>query len=189
MKAGNLKNEAGIAFLPLSGGEMTGEIKRNGIGMANRTAGGFLSFDGGEGGSSAGGMLLLADKAHASFPGCFLLRAADGQTQANLIGYPNGDLLWKNKSIFPVESFGTTGYFKLPGGTIVQYGSISTSTDAATTAITLPVSYKTRICSIVATCATRDTPVAAAGGTSLSQIRLTLPSAISTTIFWLTMGY
>ena len=189
MKAGNLKNESGIAFLPLSGGEMTGEIKRNGIGMANRSAAGFLSFDGGEGGSSAGGMLLLADKAHASFPGCFLLRAADGQTQANLIGYPNGDLLWKNKSIFPVESLGPTGYFKLPGGTIFAYGLVSTSADASTTDVTLPISYTTRICSIIATCATRDTPVAAAGGTSLSQIRLTLPSAISTKIFWMTVGY
>ena len=87
------------------------------------------------------------------------------------------------------ETLGASGYFKLPGGTIVQYGSISTSTDAATTAITLPVSYKTRICSIVAICATRDTPVAAVGGTTLGAIRITLPSALSTTIFWMTMGY
>ena len=66
MKAGNLKNESGIAFLPLSGGEMTGEIKRNGIGMANRSAAGFLSFDGGEGGSSAGGEVPAPG-------GCFFL--------------------------------------------------------------------------------------------------------------------
>ena len=177
-------------YLPLSGGEMTGEIKRNGIGMANRTAGGFLSFDGGEGGSSAGGMLLLADKAHASFPGCFLLRAADGQTQANLIGYPNGDLLWKNKSIFPVESLGPTGYFKLPGGTIVQYGQVLTSQESNSVVVTLPVAYTKNIYSIVASCGTANTPIAVTRAGSLTTITLHTPSPLDgATINWLTMGY
>ena len=182
------KTEIDATYLPLSGGTITGEIKRNGIGMANRTAGGFLSFDGGEGGSSAGGMLLLADKAHASFPGCFLLRAADGQTQANLIGYPNGDLLWKNKSIFPVESLGPTGYFKLPGGTIVQYGQATTSSSGTSVVVTLPVSYTTKVNAVLANCGTNNTPVAVAS--SLSTITLTIPSAVSgATIFWMTVGY
>ena len=57
--------------LSLSGGEMTGEIKRNGIGMANRTAAGFLSFDGGEGGSSAGGDASSCRQSACEFPGVF----------------------------------------------------------------------------------------------------------------------
>lgn len=176
-------------YLPLSGGTITGEIKRNGIGMANRTAGGFLSFDGGEGGSSAGGMLLLADKAHASYPGCFLLRAADGQTQANLIGYPNGDLLWKNKSIFPVESLGPTGYFKLPGGTIVQYGQVTVASGNSVT-VTLPVAYTQKVSSIQAACGSADTPIAVSNRGTFTSITLTLPKEIpGEVIFWLTMGY
>ena len=176
-------------YLPLSGGTITGEIKRNGIGMANRTAGGFLSFDGGEGGSSAGGMLLLADKAHASYPGCFLLRAADGQTQANLIGYPNGDLLWKNKSIFPVESLGPTGYFKLPGGTMVQYGQVTVASGNSVT-VTLPVSYTQKVSAILACCGQADTPVACSNRGTFTSITLTLPKELpGEMIFWLTMGY
>lgn len=176
-------------YLPLSGGTITGEIKRNGIGMANRSAAGFLSFDGGEGGSSAGGMLLLADKAHADFPGCFLLRAADGQTQANLIGYPNGDLLWKNKSIFPAESLGPTGYFQLPGGTIVQYGQVTVTSGNSVT-VTLPIAYTKKVSSILACCGQADTPVACSNRGTFTSITLTLPKELpGEMIFWLTMGY
>ena len=155
-------------YLPLSGGTM---------------------FDGGEGGSSAGGMLLLADKAHADFPGCFLLRAADGQTQANLIGYPNGDLLWKNKSIFPAESLGPTGYFKLPGGTIVQYGQVTVPSGNSVT-VTLPVSYTQKVSAILACCGQADTPVACSNRGTFTSITLTLPKELpGEMIFWLTMGY
>ena len=87
-------------YLPLSGGTMTGEIQRNGIGMANRTDAGFLSFDGGKDGASSGGMLLLADKAYSDFPGCFILRASDGSQYSDLIGYPEGMLKWKGTDLY-----------------------------------------------------------------------------------------
>jgi hypothetical protein len=87
-------------YLPLSGGTMTGEIQRKGIGMANRTDAGFLSFDGGKDGASSGGMLLLADKAYSDFPGCFILRASDGSQYSDLIGYPEGMLKWKGTDLY-----------------------------------------------------------------------------------------
>ena len=183
-------------YLPLSGGTITGEIKRNGIGMANRTAAGFLSFDGGEGGSSAGGMLLLADKAHASFPGCFLLRAADGQTQANLIGYPNGDLLWKNKSIFPAESLGLPGYFKLPGGTIVQGGSVSNVTSDGAVSFTYPVAFSKRVYTVVASIQSGSVSSSGisvnTGGHSLTGFSFIIknhPGNGTVGILWFAVGY
>lgn len=187
MKVGSLKNEAGVGYLPLSGGNMTGEIQRSGIGMANRTAGQFLAFYGGATGTD-GAALFLEDKANESFPGYFILRAANGEQTQDLIGYPDGRLKFGSKFVFPTETFGTSGYFKLPGGTIVQYGQVVTSADSNVSVVTLPVAYTTRVNSVLANCGETNTPVAVSN--SLSTITLTIPSAASgTTINWLTVGY
>lgn len=86
------------------------------------------------------------------------------------------------------ENFGSSGYFKLPYGTIVQYGQVLTSADSNVSVVTLPVAYTTRVNAVLANCGTNNTPVAVAS--SLSTITLTIPSAVSgATINWMTVGY
>lgn len=88
------------------------------------------------------------------------------------------------------ENFGSSGYFKLPGGTIVQYGQALTSQDSNSVTITLPIAYTKNVYAMLATCGNNDTPVATSRSGSLTTIKLTIPSAVSgATIFWLTVGY
>ena len=88
------------------------------------------------------------------------------------------------------ENFGASGYFKLPGGTIVQYGQALTSQDSNSVTVTLPVAYTKNVYAMLATCGNNDTPVATSRSGLLTTIKLTIPSAVSgATIFWLTVGY
>lgn len=88
------------------------------------------------------------------------------------------------------ENFGSSGYFKLPGGTIVQYGQALTSQESNSVVVTLPVAYTKNIYSIVASCGTANTPIAVTRAGSLTTITLYTPSPLDgATINWLTMGY
>lgn len=88
-----------------------------------------------------------------------------------------------------VEQFGTYGYFKLPGGTIIQYGLVLTSADNTNTTVTLPISYVSQIYSIVASCGLNHIVAVARDG-SLSSIRLTLDSPMDGAVInWITIGY
>ena len=107
----------------------------------------------------------------------------------------NGSLLftgWRKLMLATAitENFGSSGYFKLPGGTIVQYGQALTSQDSNSVTITLPIAYTKNVYAMLATCGNNDTPVAPSRSGSLTTIKLTIPSAVSgATIFWLTVGY
>ncbi|WP_288616169.1 LamG-like jellyroll fold domain-containing protein [uncultured Victivallis sp.] len=88
------------------------------------------------------------------------------------------------------ESKAAPGYFRLPNGTIVQYGRAATTAAANNVSVTLPIAYPNALLSVVATCGTNNTPVAATTGGSLTSIQLYIPTGIDgATIFWLTMGY
>ena len=106
----------------------------------------------------------------------------------------NGSLLftgWRKLMLATAitENFGSSGYFKLPGGTIVQYGQALTSQDSNSVTITLPIAYTKNVYAMLATCGNNDTPVAPSRSGSLTTIKLTIPSAVSgATIFWLTVG-
>ena len=87
------------------------------------------------------------------------------------------------------ENFGSSGYFKLPGGTIVQYGLVTTSSNSVNTTVTLPVSYQNQISTIVASCGLSHVVAVARDG-SLSTIRLTTETPLDgATINWMTVGY
>lgn len=87
------------------------------------------------------------------------------------------------------ENFGSSGYFKLPGGTIVQYGLAATSSNSVNTTVTLPVAYPNQICSIVASCGLSHVVAVARDG-SLSTIRLTTETPLDGAIInWMTVGY
>lgn len=88
------------------------------------------------------------------------------------------------------ENFGASGYFKLPGGTIVQYGQALTSKDSNNVVVTLPLAYSTNIHAILACCGTNNTPIAVTRAGSLTTITLYTPSPLDgATINWLTVGY
>ncbi len=88
------------------------------------------------------------------------------------------------------ENFGSSGYFKLPGGTIVQYGQVGTSSSSNSVLVTLPIAYTATVYTILANCGTNNTPVAVTRSGSLTTIRLYTPSPIDgATIFWMTVGY
>ncbi len=88
------------------------------------------------------------------------------------------------------ENFGASGYFKLPGGTIVQYGQALTSKESNNVVVTLPLAYTQNVGTIVASCGTNNTPVAVARAGSLTTITLYTPSPVDgATINWMTMGY
>ena len=87
------------------------------------------------------------------------------------------------------ETFGSSGYFKLPGGTIVQYGLAATSSNSVNTTVTLPVAYPNQISSIVASCGLSHVVAVARDG-SLSTIRLTTETPLDGAIInWMTVGY
>lgn len=79
---------------------MTGSIKRNGIAIQNPASGGLVELVGDSNGlNDKGGTLFLFDKGHSTYPGLFLLRAADNGTYSDLKGGPQGQLLWRGKNI------------------------------------------------------------------------------------------
>lgn len=79
---------------------MTGSIKRNGIAIQNPTSGGLVELVGDSNGlNDKGGTLFLFDKGNSTYPGWFILRAADSGTNTDLKGNPDGTLVWGNKSI------------------------------------------------------------------------------------------
>lgn len=87
------------------------------------------------------------------------------------------------------ETLGASGYFKLPGGTIVQYGLAATSSNSVNTTVTLPVSYQNQISTIVASCGLSHVVAVARDG-SLSTIRLTTETPLDGAIInWITIGY
>ena len=87
------------------------------------------------------------------------------------------------------ETIGASGYFKLPGGTILQYGLVTTSSNSVNTTVTLPVSYQNQISTIVASCGLSHVVAVARDG-SLSTIRLTTETPLDGAIInWMTLGY
>ena len=106
----------------------------------------------------------------------------------------NGSLLftgWRKLMLATAitEKFGSSGYFKLPYGTIVQYGLVTTSSNSVNTTVTLPVSYQKQISTIVASCGLSHVVAVARDG-SLSTIRLTTETPLDGAIInWMTVGY
>lgn len=127
------------AYLPLSGGQMTGYVYGDsGKALYLKAA---PQSDGGP------SLALYGLDIQDSQPiiGGFELVAmgADRTTTKSLCGYNNGGLTWDgnslDKSAVVAESLGQTGYRKYASGKIEQWGQISISND---TEVTLPISFQ-----------------------------------------------
>lgn len=82
--------------LPLSGGTMTGAIKRSGNAVVNTGTDGSTNFSGGTT-LSDGASLVLRGSTQSGIEGRFELCARDASTSAALTGKPDGTLQWGGK--------------------------------------------------------------------------------------------
>ena len=197
MKVGNCKNEAGEKFLtevasvpsPVDFDQMTE------TGFFFIEKGSELTNYPGDNPQTYGTLQVLS--AGDNLTQMFLVCGSAGTSvwERNRYRLDSGSLLftgWRKLMLATAitETFGASGYFKLPGGTIVQYGQVGTSSSSNSVLVTLPVAYTATVYTILANCGTNNTPVAVTRSGSLTTIRLYTPSPIDgATIFWMTVGY
>lgn len=135
-------------FLPLTGGNMTGEFIVNNFGSlakqnvpeyeelvlqaydrANQWAGGFLTLRGHSGSveEERGSFLLAA-------------RNKDGSSSSMLLGTTSGRLIWSNSEVLRVIGTGG-GWVRYSDGLQICWGGILIPTNSVGTAVNLPVPY------------------------------------------------
>lgn len=97
----------------------------------------------------------------------------------------------KLDSLNITESKARPGYFKLPGGTIVQWGAALNITADGTTSVTLPIAFPNSAF-VATTTATGSGLIASTafdGNSKLNVIVKGYPGSGSFTIYWLAIGY
>ena len=128
-------------YLPLAGGTMTGGIISTLPTLIRRNNNNdSLSFNGGTSWND-GATLELIGSGRSNGPGNFLLRAKSASASSDLIGYPNGTLIWKDKSIEGVDSNGDS-WIRYSNGLQFCWGSVNISSGNINTTVTLPKSFK-----------------------------------------------
>lgn len=89
------------------------------------------------------------------------------------------------------ESKARPGYFKLPGGTIVQWGAVLNITADGTTSVTLPIAFPNS--AFVATATATGSGLIAStvfdGNSKLNVIVKGYPGSGNFTIYWIAIGY
>ena len=133
--------------------------------------------------------------------------AANGNTISPLPTIPNG-ILTTNSSSAPAiatvstvltllgfaSSLAASGYYKLPGGLIVQWGITSLLSQGAFQTITLPIAYPTTgFVVLTSPHVSGGTGIgASSGGIFMSNTQITVTNTANTTnsaeIFWCTLG-
>lgn len=133
-------------FLPLAGGTMTGNIHFNKVDpvlLGSNTTGqlglyaGVNNFD--------GASLQMFGRSDSTYAGAFYLRASTKSSAndssgvfADLIGKPNGSLMWYGKEVERVTSSGTN-YIRFESGLQIVWGWTTATT--AGTSVTFPVPF------------------------------------------------
>ena len=89
------------------------------------------------------------------------------------------------------ESKARPGYFKLPGGTIVQWGAVLNITADGTTSATLPIAFPNSafVATATATGSGLIASVAFDGNSKLNVIVKGYPGSGNFTIYWIAIGY
>lgn len=129
-------------YLPLSGGAMTGVLRKS----TNDTA---LYLYGGDGWDNGCELALygkdIAEKTPGNvFKGGFRLTAANGTRRHYLGGSADGELKWNNTDLAGAgivsQQLGATGYIKYAGGLIIQWGRID-QTSGTSIWVPFPISF------------------------------------------------
>lgn len=89
------------------------------------------------------------------------------------------------------ESKARPGYFKLPGGTIVQWGAALNITADGTTSVTLPIAFPNSVFVATATASGSGLIASAAfdGNSKLNVIVKGYPGSGSFTVYWIAIGH
>ena len=124
-------NTKASGYLPLSGGTMTGEIKRNGNAIVCSANNGNISFLGGT--DSTSPYISLYGKTHSSYAGRITLRTGDGTHNPALLLYPNGTFTWDGNNVLTDATVGSY-LSKDLSGTV----SLSASTAKTIISMSLP---------------------------------------------------
>ena len=104
-------------YLPLSGGTMTGMIKKASWALANTANTGFVGIQGGTNTTSWLAMYAAGD---SDFPGCLRVKCSDGKNTSYLALYPNKTATWggDNLATQPWVATQLASYLPLAGGTM-----------------------------------------------------------------------
>ena len=128
--------------------------------------------------------LILFDKNKSFNRSCF--NANSGSSERTFLAWQR---LLTDTEI--TESKARPGYFKLPGGTIVQWGAVLNITADGTTSVTLPIAFPNS--AFVATATATGSGLIAStvfdGNSKLNVIVKGYPSSGSFAVYWIAIGY
>lgn len=127
------------AYLPLTGGTMTGAIATSYSQFISRTVDtSYLQFNGGTSASNGAAVILMGKDSTSGYgKGSFVIYAKDDNAgNKNLIGKPDGTLTWNGKSIERISASGT-GYIRYESGLQICYGAVGSMTSSGIT-VTFP---------------------------------------------------
>ena len=129
-------------FLPLAGGTMSGNLTFSGTGIRQANNSSLFSILGSTSSWNAP-LLAFYGYENTTSPGSFLLRAGDGTNNKDLIGKPDGTLLWDGKGIVRTTSHSKAqnGYYKFTNGLIIQWGRIEAEAAYTSGSVTFPTAF------------------------------------------------
>lgn len=132
-------------YLPLSGGNLKGAITGTGSASGIQIYAGANNFD--------GATLQMFTRNHGTYAGQFYLRAStksssgdttSGVKNCDLIGKPDGTLMWAGGTIVPVVASSisaTKGYIKFANKLLIQWGYVTVSGSVAAKTLTFPTAF------------------------------------------------
>lgn len=121
-------------YLQLTGGTLTGEIKRNGNAIVNTGTNGSTNFCGGTN-LSNGANLILKGSTQTGYEGQFCLDARSGSDITSLIGHPNGTLTWGSTTILRSDNFNDYAVKRVQNGSFYALDEESTWIQTPTSGI------------------------------------------------------
>jgi hypothetical protein len=133
-------------FFPITGGNLQGSTILRNVNNSN------LIISAGIAGNTTAANLNLFGKDETTYPGYFFLTASDGTNIKELIGRPDGTLIWNNNdlagSVIVKKLLSANGYIKYASGLILQWGGYDppSGTNETEYSLTVPfnVSFTTK---------------------------------------------
>ena len=172
------------AYLPLSGGTMTGAISKSNNVTNNTVDSGYTSFWGAST-STGGAILTLTGKDNTTYSGAWLIRAGDGVNTSSLQGSPTGSLTWKSVEVERVHN--TSGkYLKLDSGLLVCYGL--GQFDSTGSAVTFDADFKDNSEPTIFMSPQNTTTTASYSSRTKSGFTLKTSSSSAVWVSWLAIG-
>ena len=179
-----------MAVQPASNIAVTGgTINGTAIGNTNPTTGAFTSLS-----STSGITGNLTGNVTGDVTGNVtgnLTGNVTGNVTGDVTGTASGNLTNSSFTGAGNQSLTANGFQKLPGGIIMQWGSLTANEDTSTT-VTLPLAFPTAVASISVTIrenSSNDRNPLKVGTTSLSSFTIRNTQGTALTAYWIAIGY